>query len=187
MAESPYRLEIASLDLGPDVRAVGLELIESETREPVVGAEAARIWAAILPALAGEEPWGLDFFSHLDRVREFCRNRAISYREPNARVLSIFKQPAEPLAAIFDRFAGETFGVRAGGQLADGDEAVESGLAQRGVDAYHTAFPHYFFCAVCDFENGFLTLLSDHLWASEVIRRSKAVLENMEVQVARPS
>jgi hypothetical protein len=50
--ENLYRLEIESLDLGADVRAVGLELIEPETREPVVGQEAARIWAALMPALA---------------------------------------------------------------------------------------------------------------------------------------
>ena len=69
--ENLYRLEIESLDLGPDVRAVGLELIDPETREPVTGSGAAGIWAALLPALAGEQPWVIDFFAHLERVRDF--------------------------------------------------------------------------------------------------------------------
>ena len=39
-------LEIEPLDLGPDVRAVGLELVEAdEHREPVRGMDASRIWS----------------------------------------------------------------------------------------------------------------------------------------------
>ena len=45
---------------------------------------------------------------------------------------------------------------------------------------------NYFFCAVCDFENGFLTLLTNRLWASEVIRRLRPVLDELPVEVARP-
>ena len=184
MDETFHRLEVASLDLGPDVRAVGLELIDPETREPVTGGEAARIWAAIVPALAGEEPWCLDFFAHLERVQEYCRSRGIAFREPNTRTIVVAQQAAEPLAALFERFAGETFGVRAGGMAAPGDADVENGLAQRGVDGYHTAFSHYLFCAVCDFENGFLTLLSERLEALEVIRRAQPALDGLEVEVA---
>src|ERR1035441_2311449 len=40
-----------------------------------------------------------------------------------------------------------------------------------GVDAYHAAFRNYVFCAGCDFENGFLTLLTEKLWTSEVLRQ----------------
>ena len=87
--ENLYRLEIESLDLGPNVRAVGLELIDRETREPVKGNEAAAIWAALLPALVGEQPWAIDFFAHLERVREFCRRTAIAFREPNLHSIVI--------------------------------------------------------------------------------------------------
>src|ERR1700733_4113479 len=73
VAETLYRLEIESLDLGPGIRAVGLELLDPEMREPVTGPEAGRIWAAALVALATGVPWTLDFFAHLERVREFCR------------------------------------------------------------------------------------------------------------------
>ena len=74
------------LDLGADVRAVGLDLVEAdENREPVRGADAARIWSRVLPATAGQEPWALDFFSHLDRVRDFCELHDIAYREANQR------------------------------------------------------------------------------------------------------
>jgi len=185
MALLPYSLEIEALDLGADVKAVGLELIESGSREPLRGPEAAQIWSAALPAIAGEEPWVLDFFSHVDRVRDFCRLHAIPFRGAAERCCVVPAPEPEQLAELFKRFEGETFGIRAGGPLEAGDADLEAGLASRGVDAYHPAFPRYFFCAVCDFENGFLTLLSNHLWASEVIRRVRPVVENLQVSVAR--
>ena len=49
-----YLLEIEALDLGPGIKAVGLELSENdENREPVRGPDAARIWSRVLPATAG--------------------------------------------------------------------------------------------------------------------------------------
>lgn len=187
MRESLYRLEIESLDLGPDVRAVGLELIEPENREPVTGSAAAGIWAALVPALAAQQPWAIDFFAHIERVRDFCRARGIVFREPNAHVMVIPQPEKGLLESLFERFAGESFGLRAGAPLPAGDPSVEGALAQRGVDAYHSAFPHYVFCCVCDFEGGFLTVLSNQLWASEVIRRARAALENLQVEVTRPA
>jgi len=185
--ENLYRLEIASLDLGADVRAVGLELLEPETREPVKGSEGAGIWAALVPALAGAQPWAIDFFAHLERVRDFCRRTAIAFREPNAHAIVIPQPERAQLHPLFARFASETFGVRAGAPLLDGDASVEGALAERGVDAYHAVFPQYVFCSVCDFEGGFLTILSNQLWASEVIRRARNALENLRVEVTRPA
>ncbi len=186
MRSAAYLLEVESLDLGADVKAVGLELMERESREPLRGAEAARIWSAVLPAVADAEPWALDFFSHLDRLREYCRSHQIAYREAAQRCMVIASPEAGPLAGLVQRFQRETFGVRSGGPLTTGDAALEGDLARRGVDAYHHVFPNYFFCAVCDFENGFLTLLTNRLWASEVIRRVRPVLEGFSVEVARP-
>ena len=174
------------LDLGADVKAIGLELIDPESREPAHGADAAHIWSAALPALAGAEPWALDFFSHLERLREFCHRREIAFREAASRCIVIAAPRVEALSALVERFAGETFGVRAGGPLLAADAALENDLACRGVDAYHPAFPNYFFCAVCDFENGFLTLLTNHLWSSEVIRRVRPALDGLQVAIARP-
>ena len=185
MPEIPHRLEVELLDLGMDVRAVLLELIDPQTREPVTGPVAARIWAAILPALAAGEPWGLDFFSHLDRVRDFCSLHGIPFRETD--VLVIERPQAGQLGALIERFAGETFGVRAGIPVAAGDDIVERGLAVRGVDAYQEAYPRYAFCAVCDLENGFLTVLSEYLWATEVIRRAQPALSGLQVEVTRPA
>jgi len=37
----PFFLDVQALDLGNDVKAVGLELVETESREPVRGKEAA--------------------------------------------------------------------------------------------------------------------------------------------------
>jgi hypothetical protein len=185
--ENLHRLEIESLDLGPDVRAVGLELLEPETREPVRGSEAACVWAALLPALAAGEPWVIDFFAHLERVRDFCRRNGIAFREPNAHAIVIPQPEQAQLEPLFQRFEEETFGVRAGPTVVDGDASLESALAERGVDAYHAAFPRYVFCCVCDFEGGFLTVLSNQLWASEVIRRARKTLENLQVEVTRPA
>ena len=70
--------------------------------------------------------------------------------------------------------------------MTDGDAPLEGALAKNGVDAYQAAYSKYSFCAVCDFENGFLTVLSEHLWASEVIRRARAALEGQQVEVTRP-
>lgn len=185
--EKSYRLEIEALDLGADVRAVGLELIDPETREPVTGRDAAGIWAAIVPALAAGQPWGIDFFAHLERVGDFCRRNGLAFREPNVHTIVIIQPEKAQLELLFERFAGETFGVRAGGPLVAGDTTVEGALAERGVDAYHAAYSQYLFCLVCDFEGGFLTVLSDQLWASEAIRRAKGALENLQVEVTRPA
>src|ERR1700675_3291179 len=63
--KSVYLLEIEPLDLGADVRAMGLELTEAdENREPIRGTDAARIWSRVLRAVASPENWALDFFSH---------------------------------------------------------------------------------------------------------------------------
>lgn len=91
------------------------------------------------------------------------------------------------LESLFDRFQSETFGARAGGPLLTGDLVLEGELARRGVDAYHTAFPKYFFCAVCAFDDGSLVLLSEKLWASEVIRRVRPALEGLQVEVRLPA
>lgn len=183
-----YLLDIEALDLGPDVKAVGLDLVEAdENREPVRGTDAARIWSKVLPSTAGPEPWTLDFFSHLDRVRDFCDRHGIKYREASQRSIVIpAPEPAE-LESLFERFQGETFGARAGSAVLTGDAALEGELARRGVDAYHTAYPNYFFCAVCDFEDGSLVVLSERLWASEVIRRVRPALKGTNVQVHLPS
>jgi hypothetical protein len=77
----PYSLDVQAMDLGPGTKAVGLELIETESREPLRGSEAASIWAAALVALSAKEPYVVDFFSHLERVREFCASRSIAIRE----------------------------------------------------------------------------------------------------------
>lgn len=187
MEEPLYRLEVDPLDLGPNSRAAGLELKERATGEPWFGADAPRIWAALLPGLAGGEPWVLDFFAHLPRVREFCRERGIVYREPNARVMVIAPPGAALLEALIERFSGERFGARAGGSGIGGDPELEGQLAARGVDAYDGAYRNCLFCGICDFEAGFLTVLSDRLDASEVIRRARPALSGLRVDLTRPS
>lgn len=183
-----YVLDVEPLDLGPDVRAVGLELVEGdENREPVRGIDAAAIWSRVLIGTAGNESWSLDFFSHTDRVRDFCDRNNIAYREANQRLIVIPAPEPASLEILLDRFQRETFGARAGSQLSAPDQALEGELASRGADAYHKAFPRYYFCAVCAFEDGSLVLLSEKLWASEVIRRVRPMLQGQDVEVQLPS
>ena len=183
-----YLLDVEPLDLGADVRAVGLELVEAdENREPVRGPDAAKIWSCVLTAAAATTPWALDFFSHLDRVKDYCQRHEIPFREASHRSLVIPAPELNVLEPLLDRFQSETFGARAGDIVTTGDPEVEGELARRGVDAYHTAFPKYFFCAVCNFEDGSLVLLSEKLWASEVIRRVRPLLEGLDVDVRLPA
>jgi len=182
----PFSLDVEALDLGADVKAVGLELLGTESREPVRGKDAALIWAASFPALAANEFFVVDFFSHLDRVREFCKLHEIHYRQAAERCL-VLPQPSETqLEELFQRFEGETFGVRAGGPAQDGDPELEKDLSRRGLDAYQPAYTRYTFCAVCEPEDGWVTLLSQTLWPTEVIRRIRPAVQKFDVYIARP-
>lgn len=178
-------LEAEPMDLGPDVKAVGIELVEIEgpDREPLRGHEAAQIWSRVLPAIAGAQKWSLDFFSHLEPLREFCDTHKIAYREASKRAIVLSSLTPQALAPLLERFERETFGMRAGGSVETGDPALENELSRRGVDAYHAAYSSYFFCAVCDPENGSVVVLSNQLWASEIVRRSRPVLADLKVEV----
>jgi hypothetical protein len=182
----PYTLDVQAMDLGPGVQAVGLELVETENREPVTGGVAAEMWAAILPALVADEPYAVDFFSHLERVREFCTIQGIAFREAAQRCLVIEHPGPEKLRQLFERFEKETFGVRVGAAAASDDAVLEGELSLRGLDAYQQAYARYTFCAVCEPEDGWATLLSETLWASEAIRRVRPALQAFDVYISRP-
>jgi hypothetical protein len=183
-----YLLDVEPLDLGSEVRAIGLELTEAdENREPLRGADASKIWSRVLRATAADEIWALDFFSHLDRVRDYCKLHKINYREAHNRSIVIPAPELSVLQALIDRFQNETFGARAGALVANGDPTLGGELARRGADAYHNAFTNYFFCAICGFEDGSLVLLSEKLWAGEVIRRARPALEGQDVEIRLPS
>jgi hypothetical protein len=181
-----FSLDVEALDLGADVKAVGLELLETESREPVRGKDAALIWAAIFPALAAKEFLAVDFFSHVDRVREFCKLHEIPYREAAERCLVLPQPDQSQLEELFQRFEGKTFGARAGGPAQDGDAELEKELSRRGLDAYQPAYARYTFCAVCEPEDGWVTLLSQTLWPTEIIRRIRPVVQNFDIYIARP-
>jgi hypothetical protein len=179
-----YLLEIEPLDLGEDVRAMGLELTEAdENREPIRGGDASRIWSRVLRAIAGDEPCSLDFFSHIDPVRDYCQRHEITFTDATKHSIVIPAPALEKLEPLIDRFQKETFGARAGELLARGDPALEGELARRGADAYHGTFQNYNFCAVCAFDDGSLVILSQKLWASEVIRRIRPALEGQDVEI----
>ncbi len=182
-----YSLDVQALDLGNEVKAVGLELVETENHEPVRGKEATEVWSEIFPALAGTEAFSVDFFSHIDRVREFCRLHEIEYREAAGRCVVLPTPSAEDLRQLFERFEGETFGIRAGSAAQTADQELEGELSRRGVDAYQPAYTRYTFCAICEPEDGWVTLLSESLWPSEVIRRIRPAVQRFNIQIARPN
>ena len=182
----PYSLDVQAMDLGPGVKAVGLELIETESREPLRGAEAAAIWSETLVAMAGAEPYVLDFFSHLDRVREFCAANSIVFREGGSRSLVIPQPSQELLRRVVARFESETFGLRVGAATANADAELENELSHRGLDAYQGAYSRYTCCAICEPSDGWVTVLSESLWPSEIIRRVRPVLQPFDVYIARP-
>jgi hypothetical protein len=182
----PYSLDVQAMDLGSDTKAVGLELIDTESREPLRGEAAASIWAAVFPALVGHEAWVLDFFSHLDRVREYCKSHEVEFREAANRCLVIRQLTGATLRELIVRFAGETFGLRCGAAAKQVDATVESELSHRGLDAYQDAYTRYTFCAICEPDDGWMTLLSQSLWPSEIIRRARPALQPFDVHIARP-
>jgi hypothetical protein len=182
----PFSLDVQALDLGGDAKAVGLELLETESREPVRGKEAAEIWAALLAALAGSDFFVVDFFSHVERVAEFCKTREIVFRKAAERCLVLAQPSQEQLRQLFERFEGETFGLRAGAVAEAADTPLENELSRRGLDAYQAAYSRYTFCAVCEPEEGWVTLLSETLWASEVIRRARPAVQPFDIYIARP-
>lgn len=182
----PFSLDVQALDLGAEVKAVGLELMETESREPVCGREAVDLWTAVFPALAANEPYVLDFFSHVDRVREFCASKNIAFREAANKCLVLSQPSTEQWRQLLERFEGETFGMRAGEATKSPDEELEKDLSRRGLDSYQNAYTRYTFCAVCELEDGWVTVLSDKLWPSEVIRRVRPAVQPFDVHLARP-
>jgi len=183
----PFSMDVQALDLGGDVKAVGLELVETESREPVRGKDAAEIWSAVFPALAGIESYAVDFFSHIERVREFCKMRHIVLREAAERCVVLPQPSQDQMRQIFERFEGETFGFRVGLAAQSADAALESDLSKRGLDAYQSAYARYTFCSICEPEDGWVTLLSESLWTSEVIRRVRPAVQPLDIYIARPN
>jgi len=182
-----FSLDVQALDLGGDVKAVGLELVETESREPLRGKDAAAIWSAVSPALAGSKPYVVDFFSHIVRVREFCKLHEIALRDAAERCVVLPQPNQEQLRQIFERFEGQTFGIRAGKAVQSADAALEGDLSKRGLDAYQQAYNRYTFCAICEPEDGWVTLLSESLWPSEIIRRVRPAVQPFDIHIARPN
>jgi hypothetical protein len=182
----PFSLDVEPLDLGSGVTAVGLELLGTESREPVRGPDAVAIWAAVLPGLAAQEPYVIDFFSHVDRVREFCKLHEIHFREAAERCLVLLQPTNTQLQQLFERFERETFGVRAGEAAQAADDLLEKDLSRRGLDAYQEAYSRYTFCSVWEPEDGWVTLLSNKLWPTEIIRRVRPAVQRFDVYISRP-
>jgi len=129
----------------------------------------------------------VDFFSHVDRVREFCKSRSVALREAAERCVVVPQPSKELLKQIFERLEGETFGIRAGKASETADAALEGELSKRGLDAYQAAYSRYTFCAICEPEDGWVTLLSETLWPSEIIRRVRPAVQPFDIYIARPN
>jgi hypothetical protein len=64
---------------------------------------------------------------------------------------------------------------------------LEGDLSRCGLDAYESAYASYTFCVICELEDGWVTLLSETLWPSEVIRRLRPAVQPFDVHIARPN
>jgi hypothetical protein len=181
-----FSLDVEALDLGEGIKAVSLEILETESREPVRGKQATDFWSAVFPLLCAGEPFAVDFFGHLDRVRDFCAAKSISFREAGPRCVVVPHPAQDQLRQLFERFEAETFGFRAGDRVNADDAGLTHKLSQRGLDAYQAAYQRYSFCAVCEFEDGWVTLLSETIWSSEVIRRVRPAAQSFDVYISRP-
>jgi hypothetical protein len=113
--------------------------------------------------------------------------REIALREAAERCVVLPQPNQEQLRQIFERFEGETFGIRAGMAAASADAALEGELSKRGLDAYQLAYARYAYCAICEPEDGWVTLLSESLWPSEVIRRVRPAVQPFDIYIARPN
>jgi len=182
----PYSLDVQAMDLGAETKAVGLELLETESREPLRGPEAIEIWTAAFVALTAKQAFVLDFFSHLDRIRDFCKSHEVPFRESAGRCLVILQPSEDHMQRMLARFEAETFGLRAGSAAGNEDPALENELSQRGLDAYQNAYCRYTFCGICELSDGWVTVLSETLWPSEIIRRVRPALQPFDVYIARP-
>jgi len=118
-------------------------------------------------------------------VRDFCVAQHIAFREAAGRCLVISQPAVEVLEKLIARFESETFGLRAG-PATEADPALEGELSRRGLDAYEAAYPRYSFCAICEAAEGWVTVLSETLWPSEIIRRVRPVLQPFDVYIVRP-
>ena len=184
-----YLLEIEPLDLGADVRAVGLELVEAdENREPVRGTTPRASGAAFcVPSPATSHGRSIS-----SAISIACAIIATVTKLPFAKRASariVVPAPeAAALEALLDRFQKETFGARAGRLLVDaGDPALEGELRAAAWTLITRLFATIFSAPFAHFEDGSLVLLSEKLWASEVIRRVRPVLDDLKVEVRLPA
>ena len=81
-----YLLDVEPLDLGSDVRAIGLELVEAdENREPVRGLDAAKIWSRVLRAVTATDAVGTRFFQPPRSRPRLLQRHQIVFREASHR------------------------------------------------------------------------------------------------------
>src|SRR4029077_15545223 len=107
---------------------------------PVRGKDAIAMWAGVFPSLVAQEPFVFDFFSHVDRVRDFCTSHKIAFREAAGRCIVVTQPSDQQVRDFIERFEGETFGLRAGKAVLDADTPLEGDLSKRGLDAYQAAY-----------------------------------------------
>jgi len=167
----PYSLTWKTLDLGPGVKAIGMELIETRAAKPVRGKDAI--------AILGRR-------SHCPRPHK-RRLFSIFSGHPDASVISaqgttrfsrsggpLHRRAApsdEPSPRIDRAVRRETFGLRAGKGRSDRRYAIGERLSNAVLDAIRPPYTRYTFCVVCELDDGWLTILSEPLWPAKPFRR----------------
>ena len=130
------------MDLGPAVKAVGLELIETESREPLRGPEAARHLGRGIDRSRRHRSLRLSISSVTSiAFANSAPPTPSPIREAASRCLVIPQPSLELLRLIFARFEVGNVRHARWSRCAKRRCALESELSHRGLDAYQPAYP----------------------------------------------
>jgi len=106
--------------------------------------------------------------------------REIRLREAAERCVVLPRPNREQLRLIFERFEAETFGFRAGAAVT----VRRRRARRRPFKAWSRrlsigVYALFVFAPFCEPEDGWVTLLSESLWLSEVIRRVRPAVSTI--------
>ena len=178
------RVHLASFGGDRDVRA-------SSDNPTTTGDDIDNRFSVRVPLKAGPRRIAVAF---IEKTHGYNTRRLQSYIRSSADTIDfsgyphidqfIMTGPFNPTGPATRPVVGRS--SRVGPAAAEADAPLEKELSHRGLDAYQAAYSRYTCCAICEPSDGWVTLLSDSLWPSEIIRRVRPALQPFDVYIARP-